>query len=50
MHWDRADARYRQFLDSSGNALTLIFCFSDVPPGGGGTAVMEDGIAGKFTF
>lgn len=46
-HWDAADwRRYRQFLDSSGNALTIIFCFTDVLPNGGGTALCEDGIKG----
>lgn len=41
------DLRYRQFLDSSGNALTLIFCFTDILPDGGGTAIAEDGISGE---
>ncbi len=40
-------SRYRQFLDSSGNALTIIACFTDVPPRGGGTALCEDGIKGE---
>ena len=39
--------RYRQFLDSSGNALTIIHCFTDIPKGGGGTALCEDGIKGE---
>lgn len=40
----QADGRYRQFLDASGNALTLIFCFTDIPARGGGTCLNEDGI------
>jgi hypothetical protein len=39
--------RYRQFLDSSGNALTIIHCFTDIPANGGGTALCEDGIKGE---
>jgi hypothetical protein len=38
---------YRQFLDSSGNALTIIHCFTDIPPRGGGTWLCEDGLAGS---
>lgn len=41
--WSDA-SRYRQFLDSSGNALTVICCFTDVPANGGGTSLCEDGI------
>ncbi|KZO89630.1 hypothetical protein CALVIDRAFT_603528 [Calocera viscosa TUFC12733] len=37
---------YRQFLDSSNNALVVIHLFTDVPPRGGGTFLCEDGIAG----
>jgi hypothetical protein len=40
--------RYRQFLDSSGNALTIIHCFTDIPANGGGTALCEDGIKRKW--
>lgn len=42
--WHTDNDWYRQFLDSSGNALTVIFCFTDIPPGGGGTCLCEDGI------
>jgi hypothetical protein len=35
---------YRAFLDSSENALTVIHCFTDIPAGGGGTMLCEDGI------
>lgn len=42
--WHADNDWYRQFLDSSGNALTIIHLFSDVPPGGGGTWICEDGI------
>lgn len=35
---------YRQFLDSSGNAITVIHCFTDIPPRGGGTYLCEDGL------
>ncbi|GMK55989.1 hypothetical protein CspeluHIS016_0210450 [Cutaneotrichosporon spelunceum] len=42
--WHTDNDWYRQFLDSSGNALTLIFCFTDIPAGGGGTCLNEDGI------
>ena len=37
---------FRQFLDSSETALTIIHCFTDIPNGGGGTILCEDGIAG----
>jgi len=42
--WHIDNDWYRQFLDSSGNGLTLIFLFTDVPEHGGGTYVCEDGI------
>ena len=41
---------YRQFLDSSGNALTIVHCFTDVPPRGGGTWLAEDGIEGIVKY
>jgi len=44
--WHTDNDWYRQFLDSSGNALTIIHCFTDVLPNGGGTALCEDGIKG----
>ncbi|EJT97058.1 hypothetical protein DACRYDRAFT_59431 [Dacryopinax primogenitus] len=44
--WHTDNDWYRQFITASGNALTLIVLFSDVPSGGGGTWVAEDGIAG----
>ncbi|RSH91555.1 hypothetical protein EHS25_009854 [Saitozyma podzolica] len=37
---------YRMFLDSSSTALTLVYCFTDIPPRGGGTILCEDGIEG----
>jgi hypothetical protein len=42
--WHTDNDWYRQFLDSSGNALTIIHCFTDIPANGGGTALCEDGI------
>ena len=45
--WHTDDDWYRCFLDSSGNALTVIHVFSDIPENGGGTAVCEDGIEGQ---
>lgn len=49
--WLRLKRRYRQFLDSSGNALTIVHCFTDIlPNGGGGTVVAEDGIKGGLTI
>ncbi|KAF8899531.1 hypothetical protein CPB84DRAFT_1847730 [Gymnopilus junonius] len=42
--WHHDNDWYRQFLDSSGNALTIVHCFTDVPPRGGGTWLAEDGI------
>lgn len=44
--WHTDNDWYRFFLDSSGNALTIICCFTDIPARGGGTALAEDGIAG----
>ena len=44
--WHHDNDWYRQFLDSSGNALTIIHCFSDIPERGGGTLLAEDGIKG----
>lgn len=45
--WHHDNDWYRQFLDSSGNAMTIIHCFTDVPERGGGTLVCEDGIKGE---
>lgn len=45
--WHTDDDWYRMFLDSSGNALTVIHVFTDIPERGGGTCVCEDGIEGK---
>ncbi|ORX40215.1 hypothetical protein BD324DRAFT_616889 [Kockovaella imperatae] len=42
--WHTDNDWYRHFLDSSGNALTIIHCFTDIPERGGGTCVAEDGI------
>lgn len=42
--WHADNDWYRQFLDSSGNALTIIHLFTDIPPSGGGTWICEDGI------
>ena len=44
--WHTDNDWYRQFLDSSGNALTIIHCFTDIPERGGGTLLAEDGIKG----
>ena len=44
--WHTDDDWYRMFLDSVGNALTVIHVFTDIPERGGGTWVCEDGIAG----
>ncbi|KAG7530408.1 hypothetical protein FFLO_05071 [Filobasidium floriforme] len=43
--WHHDNDWYRQFLDSSGNAITVIHCFTDIPPRGGGTYLCEDGLA-----
>lgn len=45
--WHTDDDWYRMFLDSSGNALTVIHAFTDIPARGGGTCVCEDGLKGK---
>jgi len=44
--WHTDNDWYRQFLDSAGNALTIIHVFTDIPARGGGTQVCEDGIKG----
>lgn len=44
--WHTDDDWYRMFLDSSGNALTVIHVFTDIPAQGGGTCVCEDGLEG----
>jgi hypothetical protein len=44
--WHVDNDWYRQFLDSGGIALTLIFLYSDCPARGGGTYVCEDAIPG----
>jgi len=41
--WHTDNDWYRQFLDSSGIALTFIHCFTDIEPRGGGTFLCEDG-------
>ena len=46
--WHNDDDWYRMFLDSTGNAMTVIHCFSDVPARGGGTWLCEDGMPGEF--
>lgn len=43
--WHSDDDWYRMFLDSSGNAMTVIHCFTDIPVHGGGTAVCEDAMS-----
>ena len=45
--WHVDDDWYRCFLDSGGNAMTVILCFSDIPERGGGTWVCEDGLQGE---
>ncbi|KXH52079.1 hypothetical protein CNYM01_00410 [Colletotrichum nymphaeae SA-01] len=42
--WHCDNDWFRQFLDSSGTTLTVINCFTDIPPGGGGTLLCEDGL------
>lgn len=45
--WHTDDDWYRMFLDSAGNALTVIHVFTDIPAEGGGTCICEDGLEGK---
>ena len=45
--WHTDNDWYRHFLDSSNNALTIIHCFTDVLPRGGGTQLCEDGMKGE---
>lgn len=47
--WHTDDDWYRQFLDSSGDALTVIVCWSDIPERGGGTWLCEDGTKGELS-
>ena len=42
--WHCDDDWYRMFLDSSGNAMTVVHCFSDIPERAGGTWLCEDGM------
>ncbi|KZT51166.1 hypothetical protein CALCODRAFT_443460 [Calocera cornea HHB12733] len=42
--WHTDNDWYRQFLDSAGTALTMIHCFTDIEPRGGGTLLCEDGL------
>jgi len=44
--WHTDDDWYRMFLDSTGNALTVIHVFTDIPHDGGGTCLCEDGLEG----
>jgi len=48
--WHTDDDWYRMFLDSTGCAITVIHCFSDIPERGGGTMLCEDGIEGLVKF
>ncbi|KAK5128267.1 hypothetical protein LTR85_002934 [Meristemomyces frigidus] len=43
--WHCDNDWYRQFLDSTGTAMTIVHCFTDIPARGGGTWLCEDGIA-----
>ena len=45
--WHIDDDWYRLFLDSSGNAMTVVHCFSDIPERAGGTWLCEDGISSR---
>jgi hypothetical protein len=42
--WHIDNDWFRQFLDSSNVALTVIHCFTDIPKRGGGTILCEDGL------
>jgi hypothetical protein len=44
--WHIDNDWFRQFLDSSGVALTIVHCFTDILPDGGGTILAEDAIKG----
>ncbi|BCS22555.1 uncharacterized protein APUU_30780A [Aspergillus puulaauensis] len=48
--WHTDDDWYRMFLDSSGNALTVIHAFTDIPARGGGTCVCEDALKGVVEY
>jgi len=48
--WHNDDDWYRMFLDSTGNAMTVIHCFTDIPERGGGTWLCEDGMAGLVQY
>lgn len=48
--WHIDNDWYRQFLDSAGAALTLIFLFTDCPERGGGTYLCEGGIEGECLY
>lgn len=40
---------HRLFLDSTGNAMTVVHVFSDIPERGGGTWLCEDGLKGEIS-
>jgi hypothetical protein len=42
--WHVDNDSYRLFLDSQGTALTLLLCWTDIKPEGGGTWFCEDGM------
>jgi hypothetical protein len=48
--WHIDNDYFRHFLDSSSNALTIINCFTNIKPQGGGTFVAEEGIADIAQF